>query len=589
MSVCAHMCHQSLRHCSPFLRGEVLAPRAGSRVGRGDPTGARGWLGTGGPCPPGGRAEGDGGGGVACLLGTEPAVWGCWEQGPAPRLWPLWLPAAQAALLSPRTEGPVLSPPVGSWAPQWHLAAAVGAPPWVGTKVTLQKVRLVAVGKNREIPFSAHMQMRVGAGDPVPKPPATALPSPSLGRAGGVSVLPPPRPPSQQTSPPETCPPPGGVLLAGHGCVPTPGRAVPVPCQPDPPDGAARCSHLQAGPRQDPRGQGRPSEPVTSSLLWPRKSGRLCPGSWAVGACGQRQVCALPCRIGPRAHCRVLGTVVLGLCWCCVARPGLTTGWAGPLLRPQGCTRSVLHALKVSTEQPQERAEHRNLLSLCLTSPIFQGCGTARDAWRMMDDAGGENLPPKLGIPQRRDWTPRTLGCPRYSHGTQPQVGELGFISFGAALPQRPQHQQGQPGAQRRKWDSWGRRHHPSQAPSPAACGSEVSATAVAAGQQEAEVVLSPATEKTPGSLSSFLCSPCDSVTRGELLSADPHGRQPAARKGPEPLGAAIRQEPAACKMFSPRFRSVAPAPHRSSGPESPGDTAISCWYLPGVAAPRVT
>ena len=44
---------------------------------------------------------------------------------------------------------------------------------------------------------------------------------------------------------------------------------------------------------------------------------------------------------------------------------------------------------------------------------------------------------------------------------------------------------------------------------------------AVAAGPREGEVVLSPVMEKTPGSLCSFPCSPCDSVPRGELLSTE--------------------------------------------------------------------
>lgn len=41
---------------------------------------------------------------------------------------------------------------------------------------------------------------------------------------------------------------------------------------------------------------------------------KIAPASSEVGACGRRQasVCALPCRIGTCAHCRALGTVLLG-------------------------------------------------------------------------------------------------------------------------------------------------------------------------------------------------------------------------------------------------------------------------------------
>jgi len=105
---------------------------------------------------------------------------------------------------------------------------------------------------------------------------------------------------------------------------------------------------------------------------------------------------------------------------------------------------------------------------------------------------------------------------------TQPRVGEMGSIRVGAALAQHLQCQQGQPRAQRGKQDSWGCGHHPSQAPGPAACRSEVSARAVAAARREGDVVLSPVMEKTPGSLCSFPRCPCDSVPRGELLSTEP-------------------------------------------------------------------
>lgn len=68
--------------------------------------------------------------------------------------------------------GFVPNPAVGSRALRCHFAAAAVAPPWVGTKVTLQKVRLLADGKMGEIPHLAHMQMKAGAGDPVPKKPS---------------------------------------------------------------------------------------------------------------------------------------------------------------------------------------------------------------------------------------------------------------------------------------------------------------------------------------------------------------------------------------------------------------------------------
>lgn len=142
----------------------------------------------------------------------------------------------------------------------------------------------------------------------------------------------------------------------------------------------------------------------------------------------------------------------------------------------------------------------------------------------------------------------------------------MGSTDVGAALLQHPQHQQGQPWAQRCRRDSWGHWHCPPQAPSPAACGSEVSATAVAAGQQEGEVVLSPVMEKTPGPLCSFPRSPCDSVPQGELLSTETLTHTAASQQPTKGLlqllKAAIRQEPAACKLFSSRFRSEAPASH---------------------------
>lgn len=75
--------------------------------------------------------------------------------------------------------------------------------------------------------------------------------------------------------------------------------------------------------------------------------------------------------------------------------------WVGRTrLRSQGSTRSVLHALKMSIDQAQERTvQEGNLLSLCLRSPVFQGCGTTWDAWRMMDDAGKEKPPSQVCYP----------------------------------------------------------------------------------------------------------------------------------------------------------------------------------------------
>ena len=161
----------------------------------------------------------------------------------------------------------------------------------------MQKVRLLADGKNGEIPCSAHMQMTAGAGDPVPKPPPTALPSPSPSRAGGSPCCPHPGHHHGRLGPLKPVHP-GDVLVTGHGCVPRAaltahslsihlGGLCPCPArQTHPPEGptlwsqrSLSWSHIQARPHQDPKDQGCPMELITSSLLGPRKSGRrLCQG-----------------------------------------------------------------------------------------------------------------------------------------------------------------------------------------------------------------------------------------------------------------------------------------------------------------------
>lgn len=89
-------------------------------------------------------------------------------------------------------------------------------------------------------------------------------------------------------------------------------------------------------------------------------------------------------------------------------------GWAEPLLMSQSCTQPVLCAVKVSTDQGQERAEHRKGISYAFALQVqFSRAvvlpGMPAGSWMMQ---GGKTFPTELVIQQ----TPCIFGCPHYSH-----------------------------------------------------------------------------------------------------------------------------------------------------------------------------
>lgn len=172
----------------------------------------------------------------------------------------------------------------------------MSAPPWVGTKVTVQKVQLLADGKKGEIPHSVHMQMRAGAGDPLPKPPST-----TLQQGWGFSRLPPPRPTTWQIAPRKPVLHPRDVLVTGHSCVPraaltahSPSSGgcahVPLDRHPfltDPCSGAREACAAATYTRS--QGPGVSCGAVHILLLRPRKWGQDCAMVLGGRSCGRRQ------------------------------------------------------------------------------------------------------------------------------------------------------------------------------------------------------------------------------------------------------------------------------------------------------------
>lgn len=189
-------------------------------------------------------------------------------------------------------------------------------------------------------------------------------------------------------------------------------------------------------------------ELVTSSLLWPRMWGRrLCLGSWEVGACGgETGICLCSamqdwylCLLQSDGHCGA-GTV---LTLCGQAWPDDGVG-STPLEVPEmymiGTTCSEYIYRPGSGEG---RAQEGNLLSLYLTSPVFQGYGTVWDAWRMMDDAGRDKPPYQACYPAEEGLDSLYLVMPML----QPQGHSHVWMRWAPSMLELLylQHEQGQP------------------------------------------------------------------------------------------------------------------------------------------------
>lgn len=174
----------------PLLAPSCRVPGADSKVG------SRDCLGTSTPPMPGdGWGQGDtsfprghsaGLVGAPCLLVAHQAssAWALGAgSGPLAPVCPQ--PGERGCPPAQRDRSPACRWGAGHRSDIWQLPS-VPHPGW-GRRSPCRKFGCLLTEKNGEIPCSAHMQMRAGAGDPVPKPPATALPSPSPGRAGGSS------------------------------------------------------------------------------------------------------------------------------------------------------------------------------------------------------------------------------------------------------------------------------------------------------------------------------------------------------------------------------------------------------------------
>lgn len=145
------------------------------------------------------------GGGSACLPCTKPVLRGCWGG-----FWPC--PGLPTALLSPRQGD--LPPECQQGAEHcgdiWQLLRSPH-PGW-GRRSPCRKFGCLLTEKNGEIPCSVLMQMRAGAGDPLPKKPSPSPSPPPVLRGSPCHHL-----PGHQLSAVAsgTCPPPGDVPATG--------------------------------------------------------------------------------------------------------------------------------------------------------------------------------------------------------------------------------------------------------------------------------------------------------------------------------------------------------------------------------------
>lgn len=177
-----------------------------------------------------------------------------------------------------------------------------------------------------------------------------------------------------------------------RGLCPCPAGQTPLPDGPTLwSQGRLCCSHTH----KIPRTRGVPWS-WSHLLLRPRKWGQDCATVLGGGSLWEEAGTCLSSAVQDGYLCPPQSAGLRGagmvLMLCGQAWPN---DWVGRTpLRSQGSTRSVLHALKVSTDRAQERiVQNGNPPSLYLRSPVFQDCSTIWDAWRMMDDAEREKPP----------------------------------------------------------------------------------------------------------------------------------------------------------------------------------------------------